>query len=291
MSALRDRARGENGGEIERAEQPPLTELITRMQSAFTAASPRGIEAVQLVRDAQTCLRTIRDLDQCEPQSVLGALMTAAQLGLRPGVLGQCWPLPFWDNRARRKKAQFILGYQGMIELAHRSPAVSSTIGRVVYEHDPVWEIVLGTDDTIRHVPLMDGDRGAPIAYYTVVKTVAGGTSFYWMTHPDVLAWRDRYAPKNKEGRVTGPWSGAVGSPELNAMALKTCMRQLFKWMPKTPQLASALAVDGSVRVDTTPTVPPETASVHIEQIPDGPEQATGQGEVAPTVEPGFGER
>ena len=59
---------------------------------------PKGVEAAQLVRDALTAVRTNPKLAECEPNSVLGSLMTCAQLGLRPGVLGHAWLLPFWDT-------------------------------------------------------------------------------------------------------------------------------------------------------------------------------------------------
>ena len=108
---------------------------------------PKGREATQLVRDAMTCLRTIKKLDQCEPTSVLGALMTCAQLGLRPAVLGHAWPLPFWDNRSKCYKAQLVIGYQGYIELGHRSGKLEGPVGQDRLQEDrefDVWDAEQG---------------------------------------------------------------------------------------------------------------------------------------------------
>jgi len=294
MSNLRTRA-GQTGRQDVATRPGPesLPSLIERMQGAFERAAPRGVEAVQLVRDAQTCLRTIPNLDRCEPATVLGALMTAAQLGLRPGVLGQCWPLPFYDGKSRTYKAQFVLGYQGMIELAYRSPLTRSIVGRTVYENDLEWDVQLGTEDRIVHRPLLDGPRGKAIAYYAVLKTANDGHIFFWMSHADACRHRDLYAPKNREGRIVGPWAKPEDSPEFEAMAVKTTVRYLHKWVAKSTALATAIEVDGTVRVDASPDVPAIEASQHPEPAEAGGpvEGIVEPSEYDPTNDPGFGEQ
>lgn len=296
MTGLRQAAAQAAGKEVERvSEGPTMRDQIQSMQAQFQMAAPRGVEAAQLVRDALTCLRTIKNLNKAEPASVLGALMTSAQLGLRPGVLGHCWPLPFWDGRARCYKAQLVIGYQGLVELAHRSGRVQSLIARTVYAED-IFDVDYGLDDRLVHKPnLTVDDRGAPIAYYAIVKLTTGGHAFYVMSHREMVRYRDENAStKTKEGKVFGPWAD-----NFESMALKTCVRQLAKWMPKSTELATAIEVDGAVRVDVSPSVPAHEAAVHVEvgpqpdaTPPDGlPIQGTVDPEsFDPMVEPGFGE-
>ncbi|MFD5089404.1 recombination protein RecT [Amycolatopsis thailandensis] len=257
----------------EEAGRKMLGTQIAQMQNSFQAAMPRGTEAAQLVRDAMTCLRQTPKLATCEPQSVLGALMTCAQLGLRPGVLGHAWVLPFWDNRfewlddrGRKRtggfRAQLIVGYQGMVALAYRSDQLQDLVARTVYEND-VFEVEYGLDDKLVHKPLMTGDRGEPIAYYAVAKLTTGGRVFYVMSHPDMLEYRDKYAmAKNRDGEIVGPWRD-----NFESMALKTCVRQLSKWLPKSTEFASAIEADGTIRVDASPN---PDAMLHGEQpLPD----------------------
>lgn len=295
MSNLRERAAAAAGKSVERvSDGPTLAQQIQAMQSQFQIAAPRGVEAAQLVRDALTCLRTIRNLDKAEPRSVLGALMTSAQLGLRPGVLGHCWPLPFWDGRDRCHKAQLIIGYQGLVELAHRSGKISSLIARTVYANDPLFDVDYGLSDNLVHKPLINGDRGDPIAYYAVVKLTTGGHAFYVLGHEDMLRYRDRYAPTTKDGRIVGPWGD-----NFEGMAHKTAVRQLAKWIPKSTELATAIEIDGAVRVDVTPNVSATEASAHVEveeqpdQTPPGGVPLSGEVvdgvDVDPTTVPGFG--
>ena len=51
---------------------------------AIAAALPRHISPERFARIALTALRTTKNLDKCDSSSVLGSLMTCAQLGLRP---------------------------------------------------------------------------------------------------------------------------------------------------------------------------------------------------------------
>ena len=227
------------------AQQRPTTlaDQIRSMESQFALAAPKGAEASQLVRDALTCLRQTPKLAQCTPQSVLGSLMTCAQLGLRPGVLGHAYLLPFYDNRQGGQVAQLVVGYQGLVELAHRSGKIQSLIARTVYEND-FFEVDYGLEDKLVHKPYMGGDKGQPVAYYAVAKFTTGGHAFYVMSHPEMLVYRDRFAKSKK----SGPWVD-----NFEAMAHKTCVRQLSKWMPKSTELATAIAADETVRVDLTP--------------------------------------
>lgn len=230
---------------VERAnEGNSLRADVQRMQDQFAAAMPRGAEAAQLVRDALTALNMVPKLGECTRNSVLGALMTCAQLGLRPNVpaLGHAWLIPFWDSRERVNKAQLIVGYQGMVELAQRSGRIQSLVARVVHERDEFY-VNYGLEDALVHKPVIFGDAGDPIAYYAVAKFKDGGHAFVVLNRDQVEAFRKRSKSKDN-----GPWV-----TDYDAMAMKTTVRQLFKWMPKSTDLAIAMSADESVRVDLTP--------------------------------------
>jgi recombination protein RecT len=249
--------RRENGG----VATSTIGDRIRSMESQFQAAMPRGAEAAQLVRDALTAMRMTRNLDKCEETSVLGSLMTCAQLGLRPGVLGHAWLLPFWDGKSKGYKAQLVVGYQGLIDLAHRSGKIESLIARTVFEGD-TFDVDYGLSDRLVHKPdLMREDDGTPLAYYAIVKFQGGGHAFMVMSHRQMLRYRDKNATaKTREGKVFGPWVD-----HFESMAHKTVIRQLAKYMPKSTQLATALAVDEGMRVDLAPTSDAAQATVHPE--------------------------
>lgn len=258
-----------NGGELE--ENRSLADQIRRMQPEYEAAMPKGREATQLVRDAITCLRTIKNLDKCSPESVLGALMTCAQLDLRPGVagLGHAWPLPFWDGGSRCYKAQLVIGYQGYVELGYRSGQLAGVTSRIVYEEDE-FEIVYHADrDELTHKPSATGLREQIKCFYSTARLVNGG---YSVTDPMSLAameaHRERYGPRDRNGKLVGPWTDHFG-----AMGQKTMVRINFKLLPKSPEMAIAMEADEGVRVNLSPTAnaaevterPPRVVAVQIE--------------------------
>lgn len=273
MSELRNRAAGNNqpGTEVEKQKEQDeaiqrASANIRKMEDQFKLAMPKGAEAGQLVRDAMTLVRQTPKLALCDPSTLLGGLMTMGQLGLRPGVLGHGWLLPFWDNQSKGFKAQLVIGYQGYVELGYRSQQVAAIAARTVHANDPVFSVAYGTQDELFHEPLIIGDRGKALAYYAVVHIKGGRPMFYLKSHEDMEAHRDKYAmAKTREGKIVGPWVS-----EFEGMAHKTCLRQLSKWMPKSADLATALQVDNGFRADLTGS--PEATTWHAEQIPNDAE-------------------
>jgi recombination protein RecT len=78
---------------------------------------------------------------------------------------------------------------------------------------------------------------------------------------------------------VFGPWKD-----HFEGMAHKTCVRQLAKWMPKSTELATAIAADNTVRLDISPTSDINHVSSYeivgevIEETDQGPvNTATGE--------------
>lgn len=275
-TALATRRENGNGNQAVKT----LKDEIVKMQAEYQLAMPKGAEATQLIRDAVTAIRTTRHLEECERNSVLGSLMTCAQLGLRPGVLGHAWLLPFWTSKLRKDgdrwisgyKAQLVIGYQGYIELAHRSGKVSSLIARVVYEGDE-FDVDYGLDERLIHKPNMAEDRGKPVAYYAIAKFVNGGHAFVVMSQREMENYREQYATaRDRNRKVFGPWVD-----NFEGMALKTCVRQLAKYMPKSTEMAQAIAVDDGVRVDLNPNVDAAEVTDFIDgEVADEPTESAG---------------
>lgn len=230
-----DVATRENSG-VERTEdKPTLAQLIDRMRPEIERALPSHLTADRMARIATTVLRQTPALAQCTPESFLGALMTASQLGLEPGPLGEAYLVPFG------RVCTFIAGYRGLIKLAYQSDRIASIYAESVHEHD-YFKRVYGTARRIEHEPPPLGQaRGAAIAWYAVAKLKDGSDPvFVVLDRAEVDAIRAR-----SRASGNGPWV-----TDYNAMAKKSCVRQLSKWVPLSPELASALAHDGRVRID-----------------------------------------
>ena len=229
-------------------ELTPTEELLAKVasfQTEFASVLPgrAALTPERFVRVVQTAIRTTKNLADCTPQSVMGAVMTAAQLGLELNTpLGHAYLIPFRNKRGYFE-CQLIIGYKGYIDLARRSGNIESITARVVHENDE-FEVAYGIDDKLIHVPEMHGERGAAWAYYGVAKYQGGGYNFIVLTRDDVEKIRARSKAKDN-----GPWV-----TDFDAMACKSCIRQLVKFLPLSVELAQAAAADGAIRTDLDPT-------------------------------------
>lgn len=252
--------------------QVTLREQIQGMGQQFQLAMPKGLEATQLVRDALTCLSATPKLAECDSNSVLGGLMTCAQLGLRPAVLGHAWLLPMWDRKTGGQKATLVIGYQGYLELAYRSNKVAKVSARIIRDGDK-YSVKYGDSESLQHTPNLFGPKGDPIAYYAVAQLIPKATTFQIMSKREVEEHRDKFAmAKMKNGTIVGPWKD-----NFDAMALKTVVLRLMKTLPKSPELTAALAADGGVRGDLTPstdvsTIADVTEALDAEIVAEGEE-------------------
>lgn len=262
VAATTGNAPATTGGEVAERKPATLAEQIESMSEKFQLAMPRGMEARQLIRDAMSLMRLQPNLAKCDSASVLGGLMTFAQLGLRPGVLGHGWLIPFKSRKQINKQwvdvwsAQIVIGYKGYAELVHRSGQATTMVGRTIHAND-TFELEYGIDEKLVHKPCMTGCRGEVIGYYAVIKYQSGGYVFWHMTVPEAQEWRDRYAMARKriyengkptdETEIVGPWRD-----NFDEMAIKTCFLRAQRWAPKATDsmLARAAEVDGAVRTD-----------------------------------------
>lgn len=209
-----------------RTAPPDIFSMLKRSEAALERALPRHISAERFARVSLTALRNNPKLQQCDPASFLGALMTAAQLGLEPNTpLGHAYLVPF------KRECTFILGYKGMIDLARRNGV--AIIARTVYTGD-FFDFAYGTSEQITHRPVLDeADRGPAVAYYAVARW-GDETQMVVASKADIDARRARSKASN-----SGPWQ-----TDYDAMARKTVVRMLAPFLPLSVEMAAAVDSD-----------------------------------------------
>jgi recombination protein RecT len=221
--------------DLERVAAPKETrtiqDLIARMEPELEKALPAAIGgAERFGRIVLTEVRRTPALYECEPESLLAAMMLAAQLGLEPGPLGHVYFVPF------KRQVTFVIGYTGIIDLAYRSGLVKDVQAEIVYEADS-FSFRKGTTPKLEHSPTLDPDkRGAMVAAYAVARLTTGGAPFVVLSPQDVEARRKR-SPAGRDGK--GPWA-----TDREAMVRKSAVRALRPFLPVTPLLGRALAAD-----------------------------------------------
>lgn len=274
-----------NGG---KGQSPEM--MLKSMEAEFVRALPKtGPDATQLIRDSTTLLRQTPKLQQCEPLSFIGAVMTCAQLGLRPGIgaLGEAWVLPMWNGKEKRMDATFIMGYPGMLALANRSGEIDHIASNVVREKD-FFDADYATGQ-ITH-PVQFGPRGNIIGFYAVFSRKGSDkpAAAEFKSLEEMEKHRDKFAMAKKDGNVFGPWA-----QHFEAMGRKTMLRQLFNRMPRTTEIQNALIADNTVRHDLAPDAdlaqvteqPAQIEHVEDTQQPQG-DMPSPVGEGAPMGDP-----
>ncbi|MFK0295403.1 recombinase RecT [Streptomyces sp. NPDC090442] len=227
-----------------RPEQTPtLVQFVQRLLPEIKRALPEHVGGADRIgRIALTELRRVDHLAECTQESFAGALMTCSALGLEPGgVSGEAYLLPFWNKKVRAYEVQLVIGYQGMIKLFWQHPLATGLDAHTVYEGDE-FAYEYGLEPKLRHVPARGSAKGRPTHYYAVARLANGGNAFVVLDVDDVEAIRKRSKAKD-----FGPWA-----TDYDAMARKTAIRQLFKTIPKSAELARAVAHDETVRRDAS---------------------------------------
>lgn len=215
-----------------------IQDYIQVMGPAIKAALPSVMTPERFTRITMSALSANPRLKDCTPQSFLGAMMTAAQLGLEPNTpLGQAYLIPFKNHG--RMECQFQLGYKGLIDLAYRSGEVSIIQAHTVYENDD-FQYELGLDATLRHVPARS-NRGKPIFYYAIFKTKTGGYGFQVMSIEDVRT----HAQKFSKSFGNGPWQ-----TNFDEMAKKTVLKKVLKYAPLKSDFARGIAQDNTIKTE-----------------------------------------
>lgn len=237
-------------------KQPPalvVKGLIEKRMDDIKKALPAVITPERFVRIATTAVSANPKLAEAaskSPMTFLGALMTAAQLGVEPNTpLGQAYLIPFNNSRlvdgtwVKVPEVTFQLGYQGIIDLCYRSGEVTMINAQVVYENDE-FEYELGLDQKLRHIPAKK-NRGKPEYYYGVFKTKSGASGFQVMSYEDVLEHAKKFSKSYnaKSGKFSGPWES-----DFNSMAKKTCLLAALKYAPKKSDFVKAIVNDNSVK-------------------------------------------
>lgn len=219
----------------EPAKGKTINDLFEQMKPAIAQAIPKHLTPDRLLRIATTSIRTNPKLKVCSPESLLGAVMQCAQLGLEPSILGHAYLIPYKNKGV--DECQFQIGYKGLIELARRTGQISSIMAQAVHQNDE-FEYEYGINEKLRHVPA-DGDRGPVVKYYSYAKFKDGGYSFMVMSRQDIVIHRDKFS----KAKNFGPWVD-----HFDEMAKKTVLKSLMKYMPISVEFQRAVDQDETTK-------------------------------------------
>lgn len=219
-------------------EKKTMQTYIKSMEGEIKKALPSVITPERFTRMVLSAISTNPKLGSCTPSSFLGAMMSAAQLGLEPNTpLGQAYILPYQNKGVL--EAQFQLGYKGLIDLSYRSGEVELVQAHIVYENDK-FECEYGLEPKLTHVPA-DSNRGDAIKVYAMFKTKSGGYGFEVMSMDDVREHAKKYSKAYSSSY--SPWA-----TNFEEMAKKTVLKKCLKYAPLKSDFVRGVVQDGAIK-------------------------------------------
>ena len=254
---------------VSKKQPQTIKDYINAMSGEIAKALPQVMTPERFTRIALSAVSNTPKLGNCTPQSFLGAMMNAAQLGLEPNTpLGQAYLIPFENRKKGITECQFQIGYKGLIDLAYRSGEVKMIDAQTVYENDE-FEYELGMDPVLKHKPART-NRGNPIYFYATFKLTNGGQGFQVMSIEDV----QDHAKKYSKTYNNGPWQ-----TNFEEMAKKTVLKKLLKYAPLKTEFVKQVTSDETIKTsisDNMEDVPNEYMDVEYEEHPNE-DQVTGE--------------
>lgn len=215
-----------------------MQDYVKRMEGEIKKALPSAITPERFTRMVLSALSVNPKLAACTPASFLGAMMSAAQLGLEPNTpLGQAYLLPYMNKGTL--EVQFQIGYKGLIDLAYRSGEVEVVQAHIVYENDE-FAFEYGLDPKLSHKPATE-NRGEPVAVYALFRTKSGGYGFEVMSMDAVRKHAEKYSKAYSSSY--SPWK-----TNFEEMAKKTVLKKVLKYAPLKSDFVKGVVQDETVK-------------------------------------------
>lgn len=216
-----------------KAETPlaKFSSFMDKLKPQLALALPRHMNADRMARLALTAFSTNADLQECSPQSIAASIMTAAQLGLEPGINGQGYLIPY------KRTCTFVPGWKGLVDLVARSGRATVWTG-VVYPGDS-FEYQLGDSPFCRHVPGDGGQEGDEFTHVYAIGRVRDASMAV------IEVWTRAKVAKHlrQYNKVGGRHYANASENNFEMYARKVALLQVLKYMPQSIELSNAIEV------------------------------------------------
>lgn len=220
-----------------------IVKLFEDNKKRMIAAAPRSTgDPMRIFQIAFNSIAYNTDLLECTQQSLVGGVFESLKLGIAlGGPMQEGWLIPFKNQG--QKTATLIVGYMGYRNIIDRAGAVVDMHPRAVHireVEEKAFDYWFGDEPRIMHRPRYTVRTENDLhAVYCVARLRRGGKQMEVLLKDEVDDHR-----KKSRAKDSGPWVN-----EYVAMALKTSVRKISKYLPKSNELL-ARALDLDERAD-----------------------------------------
>jgi recombination protein RecT len=240
-------------------------ELATQLEKArprLEMILPRDMSADRVIGVANNLFQRDPYLRECEPTSIVRAVVQCAELGLDPSPkLGQAYFIPrsvkvkgLENGRPVEKwvkRCEMQIGYKGGLAKAYQSDRILSIDVEMVHEHDR-FEIHRGTHPDVLHEYGLAADRGVIVGGYCAARLgPADAVPPVWkvahMTIAEINGIRDNADSYRKWKNATAngkKWHPPPWETDYEEMCKKTILVRACKTLPVGDAFRAALEAD-----------------------------------------------
>lgn len=200
-------------------------------------------------------------LQECDAGSILAGALLGESLNLSPSPqLGQFYLVPFNDKKAGVKKAQFILGYKGYLQLVMRSGQVKKINAVEIKEGELINFDPLNEEIKCILIENWDEREAAEtIGYYAFFELTNGFRKAIYWSKEQMMSHADKYSMAFSRQTYINIQEGKIPEKDMwkyssfwyknfDDMAKKTMLRQLISkgGCPMSTEMIMAYEKDNS---------------------------------------------
>lgn len=260
----------------------PTTQFSNFMDSLkgqLALALPKHLTADRMARLALTAFSSSTQMQRCTHKSIAASIMTAAQLGLEPGVNGAAYLIPYKDT------CTLVPGWKGLVDLVSRSGRGTVYTGVIFSDQKYTFTDGAKRDLVIHNETDLEDPNEITHAY--AIGWVQGAAM------PIIELWRvskirkhrDKYNKQGQKHYSYGNWE---------MYCRKIPLLQVLKYMPCSVEVSNAIQVSNAAEEGRGATIEngfvidlePNTSDPHEELAANAKEVNKQTGEITDKEKP-----
>jgi len=186
------------------------------------------------------------ELAKCDNITILSGALIAQSLNLSIAKsMGQCFLIPYKDNKNERMVANFQMGYKGYIQLAIRTGAYRK-INAIAIKEGELKAFNPLTEELLINIieDFEERDKTPTTGYIATFELTNGFTKTLYWSKKQMEAHAKRYSKAYATDLNKG-WNMSFWTKDFDEMGCKTMLIQIIsKWGAMSTELQKAFAAD-----------------------------------------------
>lgn len=213
--------------------------LVKKRVPLISQVLPDHLKLEQVTNQAINAVADDPRLQACDPENVFEAFMDACRLGLPVGQMGYGFLTAGHDG-----SCTFVPGWQGLVDLVSRTGRATAWTGAVFTGDE--FEYQLGSSPYLTH---RQGDNHGHPSHLTHAYAIG---RIHGSDYPVIEVFTISRIERQRDTYNTAG-DGHYSYYALEAYARKLPLLQVLKYLPKSTEIARAIALDSAAEFPAKP--------------------------------------